>query len=83
MATTKTIKTNKFGEINITATSDKYEFCDNLFSARRTFQTRKAWEDTDGHIWVKYHGEFHMLHWAFGGAYLPIDYRKDVCGYEC
>jgi hypothetical protein len=83
MATTKIIKTNKFGEIEITATSEKREFRDDLYSVRGTYQTRKVWNDTNGNAWVKYQGQFHMLSWIFGSAFLPMDYSKNVFGWEC
>lgn len=65
MAARKSIKTNKFGEIEIIATSNKVAFHDSEKPMAKAIE-RKAWEDTAGHIWVKFNNRFFMLkqHWC-------------------
>lgn len=67
MAARKNIKTNKFGEIEIIATSDKVAFYDSSKPLKAI--ERKAWEDTAGHIWVKFNNRFFMLKLNWCGSY--------------
>ena len=65
MAARKNIKTNKYGEIELIATKDTVKFirADKPLVAK---VERKVWEDTAGHIWVKFDNAFYMLalHWT-------------------
>lgn len=83
MATTKTIKTNKFGEIDITATSSKVVFHDSAKPFVKATE-RRAWEDTAGHIWVKFNNRFCMLkqHWCGSFDIHWVGSADYVCGYE-
>jgi len=68
MAARKSIKTNKFGEIEIIATSDKVAFHTSHNPFAKAIE-RKVWEDTAGHIWVKFNNRFFMLKWHWCGSY--------------
>ena len=66
--TTKTIKTNKYGIIDIRRTSQKIPVYFPFFGMGRNY-TRVAWEDTNACYWVKVDGHWYKTYYRPDAGY--------------
>ena len=76
--TTKTINTNKYGNIDIRKTTDKVKAYFPFMGAYGKSYTRVAWEDTNGCYWVTVGGYWYKLYFK------TDEYKADasVIGYD-